>query len=56
MIREGYHRLTVDIENPLWRLIKVMCARRDLEFKELITGLLWEWVSDNRGKEDSSHE
>jgi len=55
MIRKGYHRLTVDIENPLWRLIKVMCARRDLEFKELITGLLREWVSDNRGKEDS-HE
>jgi len=55
MIKEGIHRLTIDLGTPLWRLIKIMCARRDITIKSLVAGLLWEWVSDNRGKEDS-HE
>jgi len=52
MKKEGTHRLTIDFEMPLWRVIKVMCARRDLEYKDLVVGLVREWVSDNRGKED----
>jgi len=56
MIKKGMHRLTIDLEESLWRLVKIMCARRDIQYKHLVAGLLWEWVSDNRGKEDSSHE
>jgi len=52
MIKEGIHRLTIDLEVPLWHLVKIMCARRNITIKSLVVGLLQEWVSDNRGKED----